>query len=1058
MSSDNSKTEVGLKPRYDYALELQRENSSHTKILGRVGQGRRILEVGCATGYMTRYMREELGGRVVCLEIDASAAAQAAQYSERMIVGDIEQLDLAELLAGERFDVIILADVIEHLKDPAPVLARLGDFLDAEGYMLLSIPNGAHGSIALEVLDGDWQYRREGLLDRTHLHFFDKDRMLRLFDETGYLVAEVDRVLIHPRDTEMKTAWDKYPREVTAYLEKVNPEFQTYQFVVKAYRATDAMAWKKALEDGLAFERRKFLDFETASLAAAARQEKENNRLSAELATIHQGYQREINRQEKERQEVHANYQQNLQESRDEIQRLVAAFDEERRQLDEQIRAARQQGDEYLLRLQGIEASKAWRSIAFCRRQLDRFCPEGSRRRRLYQLTVWLLLGSLRGMVRAARLLLRREDAPLPVVPPAVEPPMEVPAPRLCFPAPVAPQVSIIIPVFNKWSFTLQCLQSLLNHTTIPYEVIVVDNASSDETPAGLAAISGIRVLTNRENLGFVEACRLGADLGHAPNLLFLNNDTEVTPGWLSAMVETLGDARVGAVGAKLVYPDGTLQEAGGIIWQDGGGWNFGRGDDPGLPQYSYVREVDYCSGACLLIRKAIWDEVGGFDMRYAPAYYEDTDLCFAVRQAGYKVIYQPAARVVHHEGISAGRDETVGLKRYQVVNRDKFRAKWQAVLAVDHFPGPEALDRARERGVDKRVLVVDSQVPMPDMDSGSLRMFSLLQIFRDQGYKVIFLPDNRAYQDRYTPALQQLGVEVLYGAISFFDLLLASGGLLDLIMLSRPQVAVNYIQAAKNLTRAKIIFDTVDLHFLREERKAEVTGQPVRDEWRRIEFALFEQVDHILVVSLEEKKILTAHGYGDKVSVITNVHRPEPGGASFDERQGLMFIGGFLHQPNEDGVLWFVEQVLPRIRSRLPGVVFTIVGSNPTPAIQALQGEVIKVTGYVADVAPFFRRHRVFVSPLRYGAGVKGKIGQSLSFGLPVVTTSVGAEGMGIEDGRHALIADSAELFADRVVELYNNQELWQLLSNQGVELIEARFSPAVIGKSLRELLANGA
>jgi GT2 family glycosyltransferase len=252
----------------------------------------------------------------------------------------------------------------------------------------------------------------------------------------------------------------------------------------------------------------------------------------------------------------------------------------------------------------------------------------------------------------------------------------------LTFPTFEQPYVSIVIPVYNKILYTQNCLASILEHTDVPYEVIVVDDNSSDATAETLAQMQNVRVVHANENRGFVRSCNAGANVARAGYILFLNNDTTVTTGWLSSLVETLDrDCAAGAVGSKLVYPDGTLQEAGGIIWKDASGWNFGKFDDASKPEYNYLREVDYCSGAALMIRKELFEQVGGFDTRYSPGYWEDTDLCFSVRKKGYKVMFQPESVVIHFEGISAGTSTSSGMKRYQEINAGKFVEKWSKEL-----------------------------------------------------------------------------------------------------------------------------------------------------------------------------------------------------------------------------------------------------------------------------------------------------------------------------------------------------------------------------------------
>ncbi|MDZ7785049.1 MAG: glycosyltransferase [Halioglobus sp.] len=639
---------------------------------------------------------------------------------------------------------------------------------------------------------------------------------------------------------------------------------------------------------------------------------------------------------------------------------------------------------------------------------------------------------------------------------PTQQAPAEQEAPTwepLEFPAPATPQVSIIIPVFNNWQFTWQCLRSVHEHTTGSYELIVVDNHSTDETPELLAAMQGIRVITNDANEVFVNACNQAAAQARGEYLLLLNNDTEVTPGWLEAMLAPFSDSSTGLVGAKLIYPDGRLQEAGGIVWRDATGCNYGHGEDPSLPQFNYRREVDYCSGACLMISRVLWRELDGFDTRYAPAYYEDTDLCFAVRALHYQVVYQPAAVVIHYGGASAGKDTSSGYKRFQEINRHKFLEKWREVLETQHVSSAAGTRVARERRGDRHILIIDHYVPTFDRDSGSQRMLSMLQILRDMGWKVSFWPDDLTYDERYTRVLQDMGVETYYGTLDFEDVIATIGDDLDAVLMSRPATAQDYVATVKKYSDAQTIFDTVDLHFVREQRRLEREVQ----QWKNLEFYLAEETDTTLVVSPTEKELLSTESFADKVAVVSNIHRLEPCVKGFEERSGLMFIGGFAHPPNEEGIVWFIEFVLPLIREKLPDIHLTIVGSDPTERLLALAGDAVVVAGYVEDVQPVFENARVFVSPLLHGAGVKGKIGQSFSYGLPVVTTSIGAEGMSLGDGHNALIADSESAFAEKVIALHSDRSLWQKLSTNGRQVIREQFSFDTIRAALERILDDG-
>ena len=257
----------------------------------------------------------------------------------------------------------------------------------------------------------------------------------------------------------------------------------------------------------------------------------------------------------------------------------------------------------------------------------------------------------------------------------------------LIFPDCDQPKVSIVIPVYNEWVVTHRCLWSILQYTDGDYEVIVADDCSTDETRNIADYVQGVTVVRQEENQRFLKNCNRAAERARGEFLLLLNNDTTVTEGWLPPLLQLFEKPDVGIVGPKLLFPNGKLQEAGGIIWQDASGWNYGRADDPSRPQYSYVRETDYVSGAALMVRRSLWQELGGFDETFAPAYYEDTDLCFSARQAGYKVLYQPASSVVHYEGVTNGTDLAGGQKQYQVVNQQRFLDKWRETLDERPFP-----------------------------------------------------------------------------------------------------------------------------------------------------------------------------------------------------------------------------------------------------------------------------------------------------------------------------------------------------------------------------------
>lgn len=625
------------------------------------------------------------------------------------------------------------------------------------------------------------------------------------------------------------------------------------------------------------------------------------------------------------------------------------------------------------------------------------------------------------------------------------------------------PRVSVVIPVHGKSHLTVNCLHSIaVVGGAVPFEVIVVDDASPDDTESLLKRIGNLKTVSIGVNVGFTRACNAGIRAASGEYIVLLNNDTQVMPGWLEALTDTADDdPEIGVVGAKLLYPDGTLQEAGGIIWNDATGLNYGNGDAAHRPEYEYRREVDYCSGACILVRRELLDRLGGLDERYSPAYYEDTDLAFAARSLGYKVVYQPLATIVHYEGGSHGTDLTAGIKRYQTLNRLIFAEKWAKELRGRYPPDMSNALLARDTRRGPRALVIDHLVPLYDQDSGSVRMFALLSMLIDLGFVVTFLSDSETRFQPYTDQLQQLGVEVLNSPVAIGPHIRRFGSSLTLCILSRPSVACKYIGTVRaHAPQATLVYDTVDLHFLRERRYGEVNNDVGAIEaskaTREIELALVRAADLTFTVSPAERRVMLEEIPEAAVVVVPNIHADHLLPANEHQRHGLLFVGSFCHDPNRDSVHHLVGDIMPLLRMALPGVVLTIVGSSPTPDVLDLETHDVKVLGWVPDLEPIFARTRVFVAPLRFGAGMKGKIGEALSYGIPTVTSTVGAEGMGLVPEEHVLLADDPVTFVSQVVRLHTDNELWTRVSERGRAHIAGNFSPNRIRDELRTILEN--
>ena len=638
------------------------------------------------------------------------------------------------------------------------------------------------------------------------------------------------------------------------------------------------------------------------------------------------------------------------------------------------------------------------------------------------------------------------------------------PAAPIAFPIHEEVRASIVIPVFNQLQFTLSCLGSIQQHAgDIPFEVVVVDDCSTDETADVIGALPGVVYLRNDTNEGFIASCNRGAKAARGEYLLFLNNDTTVTAGWLSNLLETFAfDSAADLVGSKLIYPDGRLQEAGGIIWRDGSGWNRGKFQDAGKPEYNYLRKVDYCSAASLMIRKALFDDLGGFDSKYAPAYYEDTDLAFKVTQSGHTVLYQPTSVVIHYEGVTGGTDTSKGTKKYQELNRTTFLRTWSEMLATKPVNGDLRSWQTLPEG-RKRILVIDHHLPLADRDSGSLRMFQILTILGQLGHRVTFIPDNLADIPPYGDNLRKRGVEVMHHPYisSVREYLRSNGTEFDIVILSRCDFARKHIAEVRlSAPEARLIFDTVDLHFLREEREARLLDSPQLRESaarkRQLEYALIEQADETWVVSPAERELLLQDWPDKSIEVVSNIVEVPGSGTEFAQRRDILFIGSFQHPPNIDAVMHFSREIFPRVRQSLSDVIFYIIGAEAPPEVIALAGEDIVVTGFQPDVSRYFETVKLSVAPLRYGAGIKGKINQSMAFGVPVVATSLAVEGMDLSDRKDVLVGDDSASFARVLIEVYEDEELWQRISQNGLEQTKARYSREAATRRLEALVTK--
>ena len=626
------------------------------------------------------------------------------------------------------------------------------------------------------------------------------------------------------------------------------------------------------------------------------------------------------------------------------------------------------------------------------------------------------------------------------------------------------PIVSVIIPTYGEHHVTRRCLASLAEQATeTAFEVLVVDDAFAEPLNLASMHVSGAQLIRNTQNLGFLRTCNRAVGEARGDYILLLNNDTFVHAGAVNALLESFTHFdNVGAVCAQLRFADGRLQEAGGIVWSDGSAWNWGRGEHPQDPKFNYPREVDYGSAAALMVSRKLWEQLGGFDEDFAPAYYEDTDLCFAIRSLGHRVMYQPLAVVTHFEGVSHGTDTGVGIKAYQVWNKRRFADKWQQVLSQHRSNGVEPM-LERDRPARARILWIEACMLTPDQDSGSLRTIRLLRILVRMGCKVTYVADNLDGEEQYRSQLSREGVEVIHAPFfsSVRDYLRQHGAEFDIVTLCRHYIAIQHIQTVRDVNpAAKIWFDTIDLHYLRLRRQFELDGKKSTADSAvlafREEMEVISQSDLTIVVSEAEVSELADEQPDAKVAVISNIHEVGHNRPGFDGRSGLMFVGGFQHPPNVDAVEYYANEIWPLLTELCPDLETYIIGSRMPDRLKKIgESKGLKMLGFVEDLTPYYESCKLAIAPLRYGAGVKGKVNQALSFGLPVVGSPDAVEGMGLTHEREVMVAETPESFADSIAKVCNNRELWQALSEQGAASLVGRFTPEVAEEALRHALA---
>jgi GT2 family glycosyltransferase len=635
----------------------------------------------------------------------------------------------------------------------------------------------------------------------------------------------------------------------------------------------------------------------------------------------------------------------------------------------------------------------------------------------------------------------------------------------LILPSSSQPKISILIVAYNQAELTFRCLQSLIESTPHDAEVIIVDNGSYDETQDLLNQIEGAHVIRNEENLHFIGGANQAANQARGEYILFLNNDTQLLLGSIQSALKSIGSTPdVGAVGAKLILPDGSLQEAGGIIWNDGSCIAYGRGDNPFASQYMFMRDVDYCSAAFLLTKRKTFFDLGGFDEAYKPAYYEDADYCLKLWENKMRVVYDPNAAVIHYEfGSSVIKENAIQL---QIANRKIFVSHHAQKLS--NQPDPKIANfleaRTHEQPI-KKILFIDDRVPHPTIGSGFPRAHAILLSLRRLNcfvtcYPMFFI--NEDWSSAYSDLPQEVEIILGAGHLSLQKFLEERKDFYDAVIISRSpnmEIIQQLRQKREDLFQnMRVIYDSEALFSMRDAQLRLSKGEQISDdETQQLiqkEIALADGTDVVLSVSKSEQEVI-APNLTQPVHVLRHCVTIAPTSRNFSERSGLLFVGAIHDEesPNADAVRWFVKEIFPFIKNK-SDIHFTIAGLDHTDSIAAITDDRIHIAGYVEDLTEIYDTARVFVAPSRFAAGIPLKILDAAAHGIPIIATSLLGQQLGWTNGEELLLADTAEDFAECCIKLYHNLELWQKLRDNALNRVMNDCSQESFDQTLRKIL----
>jgi O-antigen biosynthesis protein len=606
------------------------------------------------------------------------------------------------------------------------------------------------------------------------------------------------------------------------------------------------------------------------------------------------------------------------------------------------------------------------------------------------------------------------------------------------------PLVSIIIPFYNQIDYTRNCLYYLNIHlnNTVAYEIILIDDNSTEDIDFSL--INGIKVIRNNENVGFLRSINIGIKEAVGEFIYILNNDTEVQKGFLNELLNVFYTfPNVGAVGSKLINANNSLQEAGCVFTKNCEIHQIFNRKKSFYPEVNFIYKVDYCSGCSLLFKKYNDNgKINLFDEQFAPAYFEETDLCFQLKYLQNKDIYYcPFSQVLHYNGVTYNNPKNdLSKKALQKealfkTNLARFKNKWQ--MQIDAIKAKTIEERITEIYENKCIVFFVGVIPAHDKDSGSNRLKEIIQAYLQLGYLVSIVKNKTFFdKDEYINYYQKQGVNVFYEhktKIKLEQYIENNFSKASIAWFYNPEVFFEYYTIAeKQLPQAKLVYDMVDIHHLRFKRGLELepSNKIYKREYERLkhlESFAADKADYVLTISDFDQNYMTQFCDISKIITLSNVHYLKitiDKTLSFEQRNDILFIGSS-HAPNIDALYFLYNEIMPLVWRKIPDIKVNIIG-NVKDCINDIDNPNFLFRGFVPDIVSYFSSNKLMIAPLRYGAGVKGKIGQAFEYFLPVVTTSIGAEGMQLINGSNALIKDDAAGLANSIIELYSNKNIW--------------------------------